>query len=55
MDIQMILGNEKEREEFIEDFARQSLGDTIKFLIDDERSENELLADTIYEDFVKCR
>jgi len=55
MDIQIILGDEKEKKAFIEDFTHKSLGDTIRFLTEDEESQSELLADFVYEDFIKCR
>ncbi len=55
MDIQIILGRAKEKEEFIEDRILKCLGDTIKHLTEHEKSESELLADLVYEDFVRCR
>ena len=55
MDVRMVFDNEKGRQDFIRDYHCESLGDSLRFFAEDEKSERELLADFIYEDFVKCR
>jgi len=55
MDVQIILGNKKEREALLERLTLDSLSDSVRFFTEDEKSDSELLADCIYEDFVKCR
>ena len=55
MDVQIILGDKKKREAFLERLTFDSLSDSVRFLMEDEKSDSELLADCIYEDFVKCR
>jgi hypothetical protein len=55
MDIQVILDRENEEQQVFEDVTRKSLADTLKFFSEREKSESELLADLIYEDFIRCR
>lgn len=55
MDVRIILGHIKDQKQFIEDFASKSFSDSVRFFTEDDKSESELLADCIYEDFVKCR
>ena len=55
MDNRIIVVHEKDRKTLLEDLSAESLGKTVRFLVDDKRPEKELLADLIYEDFVRSR
>jgi hypothetical protein len=55
MDVHIVFGTGKEKNELAENLIEESLRATARFLAEKEISESELLADLIYEDFVKCR
>ena len=55
MDNPVIVAYEKDRKALLEDLTAESLGKTVRFLVDGEKSQRELLADLIYEDFVRSR
>lgn len=55
MDIRIIFDDPREKREREQDRIQESLAETIKFFGEDEKSDGELLADLVYEDFVKCR
>jgi hypothetical protein len=55
MDVRMVFDNEKSGHESSRDHHCESPGDSLRFFAEDEKSEIELLADLIHEDFVRCR
>ena len=55
MDVRMVFDNEKSEQESRRNYHCESLGDSLRFFAEDEKSEIELLADFICEDFVRCR
>ncbi|NIS71527.1 MAG: hypothetical protein GTO12_22110 [Proteobacteria bacterium] len=55
MGIRVIFIDGEEQKGHKENHIQEALIETIKFFGENEKSEKEILADLIYEDFVKCR
>jgi len=55
MNIRIIFDDHEEKRGREQDRIHETLAETIKFFGEDEKSDGELLADLVYEDFVKCR
>jgi len=55
MDNPVIVAHEKDRKALLENLTTESMGQTLRFLVDPEESEKERLADLVYEGFVRSR
>ncbi len=55
MGIRIIFTDGEAQKGRTENDIQEALIETIKFFGENEKSEREILADLIYEDFVKCR
>lgn len=51
----MIKKDTGEKIETLEELTAKSLAEEIRFITEDEKSPSELLAELIYDDFVKAR
>ena len=58
MSIRFIVGNDQEKEKILGEFTEftvDSLASEIKLITETDRSSDELLADIVFEDFIRSR
>ncbi len=55
MSIRFIVGNDQEKEKILGEFTVDSLASEIKLITETDRSSDELLADIVFEDFIRSR
>ncbi len=55
MNIRIIFDDDEEQSRREQDRVHETSAERIRFFGENGRSEGELLADLVYEDFVKCR
>lgn len=55
MNVQIIMDNKTNKVEIGEEVTLRSLADEINFMAQEQQTPSEILANLIYEDFVRCR
>jgi hypothetical protein len=55
MDKPVIVAHEKDRKALLDNLTTESMSRTLRLFVDTEKPEKELLADLVYEDFVRSR